>query len=565
MKSKIGKSKALPNKPLRNVRPSAGKISPVKKKPPIPKKVTQSRVSSDTNVKQVGKTQNPWHILIGWLLPIILLISFTLSVFLLFGILDFDWGKQEISFLEATLTTNPESVTDALGSVVELLVAVLGLVITVVTIVVQLAAQRYTPKLVDLFVADKINQLIFILMVFAVMFSFMVSFAVKKGFFPFWGITTVVILTMVVLSVLIPYFNYVFKFLTPINIVHSIRINAQKAVRSAIFKQRTQSIDQYQSEVANALEQISDTALSSNSQMDRNVGLMAINQIREIILDYQVVKNTLSRKWFQVSSNHFIGISDDFYQEILERKIWVEAKGFMDMELIFKMSIRNMPDAISAIAYNTRIIGETATESKDHELLNMVVEFYNTFLRISLNDKNQKAIFNLFYQYRLLTDRIFSYDSDLALKVAFYFKYYGQQAHVLGLWFILWTASSDLGILVAKAFDKRFSNLTQLLDIFLQVDDILDPEKDVLAYKGVRKSQLILASYLMSKGDRMLVQRIAEDLKTDSKENLIQLRDELLMVKDKKFWEITDRGINIEYIDNEQKNFLRQFYTEFLL
>ena len=46
----------------------------------------------------------------------------------------------------------PPSFVEPLGGV---LTAVLGIVITVVAIVVQLAAQRYTPKVVDLFMRDR--------------------------------------------------------------------------------------------------------------------------------------------------------------------------------------------------------------------------------------------------------------------------------------------------------------------------------------------------------------------------------------------------------------------------
>ena len=45
----------------------------------------------------------------------------------------------------------------ALGSLGEVLAAVLGLSITVVAIVVQLASQRYSPKIVDLFMRDWVN------------------------------------------------------------------------------------------------------------------------------------------------------------------------------------------------------------------------------------------------------------------------------------------------------------------------------------------------------------------------------------------------------------------------
>lgn len=503
--------------------------------------------------------------ILQWILPVLVLTGFTMAVYLGLSVFDFQFSDSSQTFLEATLTTNKEDVANAVGNSIELLAAILGLVLTVVAIVVQLAAQRYTPKLVDLFIADRINIGIFALMIFSVMYAVAIIFSIKHDFFPQVGVTSLTILTLIELALLLPYFNYVFKFLTPLNIITSIQKNIRKAILSAL-QNKGLNMEQYQGEVANALEQITDTVLSSNSQMDRNVSLMAINQMRDILLNYQKYKKKLHKAWYQVPPSQFISISSDFYEEILQRKIWVEAKAFMDMELIFKMSIKSMPDAISAIAYNTRVIGSHAVKNKDQELLKLVIEFYNTFLRISVNDKNQKAIYNLFYQYRILTEDIFSYDLDLAQKVLFYFKYYGQTAQQAGLWFILVTASFDLAALVEKAYERKLKNIDALMDTLLQTDDFLDRSKDILALKSVRKSQLKLAAYLVSRGEKRLVEKIVNDFKEqESFSLLIQLKDELLAVKDKKFWEVTDRGINFEYMDDDQKFFLNEFYESFIL
>lgn len=157
------------------------------------------------------------------------------------------------------------------------------------------------------------------------------------------------------------------------------------------------------------------------------------------------------------------------------------------------------------------------------------------------------------------------YNEGLTQKIFFYFKYYGQEGLMKGIWFILYNAAFDLGEMVATAYDKKLKNFRQLLFIFMELEDILDKKKDWLARMGVRKSQLILAAYLYSKNERELLQIVVDDLKNDSFEMLIKWRDMLLAVKDKKFWEITDRGINFEYIDEEQKKALELFYEEYIL
>jgi len=52
---------------------------------------------------------------------------------------------------------DPETMQNALGSLSQVIAAVLGIAITVVSIVVQLAATRYTSRVADMFFRDRIN------------------------------------------------------------------------------------------------------------------------------------------------------------------------------------------------------------------------------------------------------------------------------------------------------------------------------------------------------------------------------------------------------------------------
>ena len=118
-----------------------------------------------------------------------------------------------------------------------------------------------------------------------------------------------------------------------------------------------------------------------------------------------------------------------------------------------------MADTTNAIAYNTRKIGVAALENKQEECVYLTIEYFNTFLRLALNEKNQRIIFNLFYQYRLVAEAFFDHNKeDLAEKVIFYFKYYGKIAYDIGLWFILMVSAYDVGFLLKKAFTGKVKN-----------------------------------------------------------------------------------------------------------
>ncbi|MDH5560019.1 MAG: DUF2254 domain-containing protein [Deltaproteobacteria bacterium] len=518
-----------------------------------------------TKRKKILEKDSTSEQLSAWGWPSLILLGSTLIIYALLVFFDFDLSKSSANFAKSIFTTTPENITDATGSFVELLAAILGIVITVVAIVLQLAAQRYGTRLIDLFIADRLNRIYFFFMVCSLMYAILIVFTIKASYFPFYAVETLLFLTLFEITLLAPYFLYVFKFLTPTNLLSSIQETNRTSIINSTNRQNFSNLKRYQKEVANAIEQVTDSALSANSQMDRNLSLMAINQLREMVLDYLENKTRLPKPWFLVSQDFFIGISSEFYKDICEKRLWFEAKTFMDMELIFKNSIRNMPDGVSAIAYNTRIIGEFAIRNRDDALLDLVVQFYNTFIRLALNEKNVRAIFNLFYQYRLLAESVFDYNSDIAQKIVFYFKYYGETGLQQGLWFVLYTAAFDLGSMVATAFDKKMTNIREILFIFMQLEDNIDKKKDMMALTGVRKSQLILAAYLFSKGNEDLVKLVVEDLKNETLERLLKWRDMLLDLKERKFWEITDRGINFEYIDDEQKKYLELFYEKYIL
>ncbi|MFH2129784.1 MAG: DUF2254 family protein [bacterium] len=496
---------------------------------------------------------------------VLLFLGITFSFYLVYAFLAFDWATSGLSFFRTVLSTDPQNVSSAIGGYIELLAAILGIMITVVAIVLQLAAQRYGTSLIDLFLSDNVNRAYFILLVCSLLYSILIIFATKETFFPHFAIEILLLLTLVEIALLGPYFLFVFRFLTPTNLLTSIQDNNKLSLINATDQKNFLNLKKLQSEVASSLEQVTDTALSASTQMDRNLGLMAIDQIREMLLDYAEYKKDLPGEWFHVSSDHFIAISAEFYEEICRNKIWVEAKSFMDMDLIFKNCISNMPDAISAIAYNTRIIGESAIQNRDDDLLEMAVKFYNTFIRVSINNKNVRAIFNLFYQYRLLAESVFDYDIKLSEKILRHFKYYGEFCLGQGLGFVLFTAAFDLGGMVASAYDKKLDNIKDLLLIFMAVEDTVDKAKNMFVYTGIRNAQLILATYLLSRGDDSLLPIVVEDLKAETLSQLVKWRDGLLAVKDRKFFEITDRGYTFEYIDENQKEYLKLFYEKYIL
>ena len=529
------------------------------------KKTTAPAKSSPKDVRPAPDKGDNGSIWKNWFIPCGFVGGVAVASYIALRFLDFSAGDGQLGFSEVLFLTNSEDVGDALGGVAEVLIAILGLVITVVAIVVQLAAQRYTPKLVELFIADKTIISYFVLMVVASLYSMLLIYSTTSGFLPFWGSLMLLAMTAVILSMLIPYFAYVFHFLTPENIIRIIRRNGNTAMNRVLKgKNKKDEVRRMQNDMANAMAQISDISLSAVSQMDRNVSLMSVRSLKDVMVDHMLIKRKMPRLWFVPVKDHFPAISTDFIQELYTGRNWVEMKGFLDMELIFKMAIKEMPDAVSAIANSTKILGLYAIKLKDRQVLLDVIQFFNTFLRHAVNARNPKAIYNLFYQYRQLAEEVLSFDQEMVEKITFYFKYYGQIAQSYNIPLILITASFDLAQILKRAHELDVPNIQTLTNTFLEVDDNPATQANEFDLRSVRKAQLMFASYLLSKNDDHLIQRIVDDLKIEPKERMESIRKEMMAVKDRKFWEVTDRGVDFFYMDEEQKHFLNEFFIKYI-
>jgi len=99
-----------------------------------------------------------------------------------------------------------------------------------------------------------------------------------------------------------------------------------------------------------------------------------------------------------------------------------------------------------------------------------------------------------------------------------------------------------------------------MLGIFLEVDREPETKSDEKALRGVRKAQVKLATYYLVHGADGHAQRICDDMRSESPERLNSIRTEMLRIHAKDFWEVTDRGVNFDYLDESCREKLDQFF-----
>src|ERR1700750_3037722 len=118
------------------------------------------------------------------LYPLLLLGGIALTVFLGFSLIDWALVRPGENPLRLLFHFDIDTLQNALGNMAQVVAAILGIVITVVSIVVQLAATRYTSRIADLFFRDRTNVGIMSFFVVACINALWVSVSVGRDMLP---------------------------------------------------------------------------------------------------------------------------------------------------------------------------------------------------------------------------------------------------------------------------------------------------------------------------------------------------------------------------------------------
>ncbi len=501
-----------------------------------------------------------------WLAPLLLLFGSAFALFLLTFLVD---SGGDLSALSLIYNPDPQVAHDAISNAGEIVAGVLGIAITVVAIVVELASNRYTHRVTELFVQEPINFAVTGFFVVTAIQAIAVGLSFSDGSTvpahePTLGMMVALGMLLLCLLLLLPYFAFVFDFLNPVNILDRIRRHTMKAIL------RGTSTSARQREAVRGVEQIADVGLNAMEHKDKGISMASVDVLKAMVVDYANLRGDLDGPWFRVEGElahnpDFVSMSEQVLDAVSDRKIWFEMKILRKYQTLYNEALNRMRDINYLIAINTRHLAEHALRLRHEELLQLVVKFFNTYLRATINARDVRTAYNVLHQYRRLAERALEEGRpETCVEIAQYFKYYGLVGFNAKLPFVLETAAYDLCELNEIAFQKQAPIRSELLQIFLEVDKESEGEVQELSLRGVRKAQVKLASYYLAYGDEPAAREIFRDMERERRDRLASIRDELLGVRTSEFWEISDRGVNFDFIPEEQKEHLLEFFSWFV-
>jgi hypothetical protein len=503
-----------------------------------------------------------------------ILLAISVVLFAVFWLLDVAFfgrrtpAAEHLSAWHLLVDLDPETLQNALGSLAQVVVAVLGIAITVVSIVVQLAATRYTPRIAEMFFRDKKNLAIMGFFVVACINAVWISIVVTSGFVPRATVAMTLVVVTASLLVLVPYFAYVFAFLDPEKVIARIGHQVLDAVLARGTARRDRDdLDLRQAACVSGLEHLSDIAVNTVAQKDKIIATGAVTALREFAVKYLKEKSGLPIAWFVLGARihgnpDFIALAPDSLRALEHKKAWVEWKVLHQFRSVFSEALDHLPEVAHMVAIETRYIAEEALRHNDREVLVLAIRYFNTFLRSALNQRDVRACYNIFHQYRLLAEHIMrTGNSDLVVEIGRCIAYYGQTAHKADLGFVTETAAHDLAVLCERAFVHDVACHDTLLDIFLEVDKEAETHAQEQTLRGVRKAQINLATFYLSKSALPHADRICADMRDEKPERMASIRAELVAVNEREFWEVTDRGVNFDFLDPARKEKLDEFFA----
>jgi hypothetical protein len=511
-----------------------------------------------------------WQI---WLVPLGILGGCTALVFFSFFILDWHHASQSAvraDPIRQLFNFDPDTLQNALGNLAQVIAAILGIVITVVSIIVQLAATRYTPRVADMFFRDRTNLAVLGFFVIAGIDAVWLSTAVTHSFVPRTSVFVCLVMVSFSILLMVPYFAYVFDFLDPEKVVARIQEQAlASAIRSEAAKE---GAPERQPRVLQAIEQLADVAMNAVSQKDKLIAQGAVDALKELAVRYLERKGQTAASWFTLGAQlrqnpDFVSMSRESIDRLEHGRIWMEWKVLRQYQALYNESLGQLSDMNHLLGINTRYIGEAAISAGDDEALKLSVKFFNTYLRATLNAQEVRPAFIVLNQYRQLCEKVIFEGTErhnaLAVEIAGYFRYYGQIAHGMRLRFISETVAYDLESLCEHAWSLGAACHDTLLRVLLTLDQNAETGDQELMLRGVRKAQVKLATFYLSVGAEEHARVIAADMKDEPASRLASIRDELIGVLTADFWEVIDRGSNFDYLDETRKAQLQRFFEWF--
>lgn len=438
------------------------------------------------------------------------------------------------------------------------LAATLGILMALVLLTVQLSAQRFSLNIVDLFIHSPVNLGIILLFTVSIIYSLWISIVIRDEFIPEAGIYLALGLATVCFSLLVPYTLHLFTILRPSNLLEALRRDIVGAAESAI---RGRPIAACHALAAERIENIGDVGRSAVSQGDADTARRSIWALHGTLCDYLRFKASLPAEWFKAESRIVRGGHEAAIEQIRQSGLWIERRVVEELQDVFNAALlARMDDITHTVAQALRLIGEQAMQHDDVPLMRLVSKFFNTLLRATINRGEVRGGYDTLYEYELLADSALLDAPDFAVEIAERLVYYGEAAGGRLLWMSA-ASAHDLRTLAEQNVRRGGESIVTQRFIALLTEMVKRVRvRDPILGRQLHKTVVTLGCFFLTVAEQSCAARLRSALATLPDDELRHIHAELAAVVDAEFWEVTERWINFDYMDDDARLKLDEFF-----
>jgi len=427
----------------------------------------------------------------------------------------------------------------------------LAILIGAIGLAIPLTANMHTPKLIDIFLRDRINRYVLSLGALGAANVLWVNFIVGPGFAPMWSIRITVVFAMFGWAVLIPYFFYVVRFIDPSRFVLRLRDYTLGLV--ARVADRRADAAAAQTEISARVNQMGTIIIKSLDRNDRDVAAEGTWAIKQLLDQYDPYKKRMPKEWFVVDRADFVGLSDEALDMLTENRTWFEMKCLQQLEHGFLRALHGANDTVSTFSDATRVIACRADLHHDEQALRLCIRFFNNYLREAIKARNLRAVYDVFHQYRRLA-RDLGDRPEMLREIGQHFAYYGTMARTYGMLFAPQLVLFDLGYVTRRAYERASPAAGDLLKTVLAMPHRTGDDLHTMAVKA----KLILGGFFIETKHEPEAELVRKNLRDVDAAHIERAEAELLNAPHS-FFEVTDRQLNLEYVPPERRVPLQRF------
>jgi hypothetical protein len=428
---------------------------------------------------------------------------------------------------------------------------VLAMLIATIGLAIPLTANMHTPKLIEMFLRDRVNRGVLSFIALGAAHVLWVEYMIGPEFAPHWSITIAILMAIVGWAILLPYFFYVVRFVDPSRLILRLRDQTMHVI--ALAADRSFDPSEGQTDVSTRLTQIGTIIIKSLDRNDRDVAAEGTWAIKKMLDDYDKYKKRMPKEWFVVDRADFVGLSDEALEMLTENRTWFEMKCLQQIEHGFLRALHGANDTVSTFSDATRVIATRADLHHDEQAIRLCIRFFNNYLREAIKARNLRAVYDVFHQYRRLGRDLID-RPELLREVGSHFAYYAVMARTSGMLFAPQLALFDLGFVTRRAYERASPAAGDLLKTVLSLPHRTGTDLHTMAVKA----KLILGGFFVENKLEAEADIVRKNLNDVDGVHIDRAEAELLRA-DRAFFEVTDRQLNLEYVPPERREPLKRF------